>query len=391
MTYLSRLFEEQNMNENRFYVYLHKIKETGEVFYVGKGTSDRLISRTGRSQRWREITSKNEWVAEKYINNLTEEDAKEKELELILNLNPEANVHRTKLDNRKLDIEYLRQKYAYSEESPSGLIYNEWNSQYGSKRKEKGDVAGYYCKDGYFTVFCKGVGNLLAHRVVWAIVNSEDPGEMKIDHIDGCRSNNKISNLRKVTVLENNQNRKPRIDTKTGIVGVHFEKNGYYCATWRDENSNYLRMRVSVAKYGDELAFALACYYRSYMISSKQSMTDRHKGSIDNSWIVSKYSHEEIMDMIHCKSGTNNESDGIAIYRIKDGNRLYWQLIRKDCSMKFSIFKYGEEVAKGLVVEIRNRLIGQPPKEVIGLSLEETNKIIFKREITMSKISAGMV
>lgn len=46
----------------------------------------------------------------------------------------------------------------------------------------------------------------LKHRVVWAIHTGEWPPEdMVIDHIDGDRLNNRISNLRCVTQQENSQ------------------------------------------------------------------------------------------------------------------------------------------------------------------------------------------
>lgn len=54
------------MKENRYYVYLHKIASTGEVFYVGKGQRSRLTSMHGRNVSWHNITKDNEWLAEKY-------------------------------------------------------------------------------------------------------------------------------------------------------------------------------------------------------------------------------------------------------------------------------------------------------------------------------------
>ena len=66
-----------------------------------------------------------------------------------------------------------------------------------------------------------------AHRVIWEHVNGEIPPKMEIDHIDGNPSNNKISNLRVVTKLENAQNKhKATLKNKTsGVKGVHWDKN----------------------------------------------------------------------------------------------------------------------------------------------------------------------
>lgn len=48
--------------------------------------------------------------------------------------------------------------------------------------------------------------NILAHRAAWCMVHGSWP-EQQIDHIDGNRSNNKITNLRDVSCSENARNR----------------------------------------------------------------------------------------------------------------------------------------------------------------------------------------
>lgn len=62
-----------------------------------------------------------------------------------------------------------------------------------------------------------------AHRVVWCLSYGKWP-ENQIDHIDGIRSNNLISNLRDVTASENNKNSKRPYTNKSGFVGVCFHK-----------------------------------------------------------------------------------------------------------------------------------------------------------------------
>ena len=47
-----------------FYVYVHKKKTTGEVFYVGKGTGKRAYHKTKRSKFWKNIVEKHGYVVE---------------------------------------------------------------------------------------------------------------------------------------------------------------------------------------------------------------------------------------------------------------------------------------------------------------------------------------
>lgn len=373
------------MNENRFYVYLHKIKETGEIFYVGKGTKYRLTSNYGRSKTWKEITKINEWIAEKYAENLSQSDAEDIELKLILSIKPKANIHRTLLRKKKLDMEFLSKRYEYSEDSKTGLVYKEWNGQCGEKRRNAGEPAGTINGNGYYTVYSKGNGNVMLHRVVWALINNEDPQDMIIDHIDGCRLNNKIENLRKVTILENNQNMSLRKDNKTGVVGVQLQKNGFYSATWKDSDMNSFSKTISVAKFGNELAFALACYYRAFMVSGNKVMTERHKGDLFKYEILDKYSHEQIMEMVNCDIIATNTSGVPNIYRTKAGSSIFWEFWKGNYRVRFSAFRYTEEVAKNLAIEARRRFLGGDILAVNGLSMEDTNKIISDRENKMNK------
>lgn len=66
-----------------FYVYLHKKKTTGEVFYVGKGSGKRAWSVRGRSKFWKSIVSKYGVDIEVYADNLQEWYAFELEQDLI--------------------------------------------------------------------------------------------------------------------------------------------------------------------------------------------------------------------------------------------------------------------------------------------------------------------
>jgi len=90
------------MKENRYYVYLHKIASTGEVFYVGKGQRSRLTSKHRRNTTWNAIVSEKEWFAEKYMDNLSSDEAAGLEVKLIAELAPVANFHKKDVRPRAL-------------------------------------------------------------------------------------------------------------------------------------------------------------------------------------------------------------------------------------------------------------------------------------------------
>lgn len=66
-----------------FYVYLHKKKTTGEVFYVGKGCGNRAWDKNARSEFWKKIAKKHGVVVEIHSENLQEWYAFELEKSLI--------------------------------------------------------------------------------------------------------------------------------------------------------------------------------------------------------------------------------------------------------------------------------------------------------------------
>jgi hypothetical protein len=62
------------------------------------------------------------------------------------------------------------------------------------------------------------------HRYVWEKANGPIPAGMQIDHINGDRRDNRLSNLRVVTHQENSKNVKRRKDNKSGVTGVGWHK-----------------------------------------------------------------------------------------------------------------------------------------------------------------------
>lgn len=82
-----------------------------------------------------------------------------------------------------------------------------------------GQLAGTTHSEGYTTI--QVAGRLcFAHRLAWFYVHGEWPSGC-IDHIDGDRKNNAITNLRVVNQRTNNQNtRRATKKCKVGLLGV---------------------------------------------------------------------------------------------------------------------------------------------------------------------------
>lgn len=61
-----------------------------------------------------------------------------------------------------------------------------------------------------------------AHRLIFMMFHGRWP--IQVDHIDGDRSNNLISNLREANNAQNNRNTGLRSTNKTGFKGVYYNK-----------------------------------------------------------------------------------------------------------------------------------------------------------------------
>jgi hypothetical protein len=70
---------------------------------------------------------------------------------------------------------------------------------------------------------------MYAHRVAWALHTGAWP-DAQIDHQDGDKLNNAISNLRSVTQWENTKNAALSSHNTSGVTGVAFDKRS---GKWR--------------------------------------------------------------------------------------------------------------------------------------------------------------
>lgn len=75
------LFSQQN--PDLYYTYLHYNKDTDEIFYVGKGKDTRCVNQAERNQWWINIVSKHDFYVVIDKINLSEQEAFDREKELI--------------------------------------------------------------------------------------------------------------------------------------------------------------------------------------------------------------------------------------------------------------------------------------------------------------------
>jgi hypothetical protein len=95
----------------------------------------------------------------------------------------------------------------------SKVSANRWNSRFVGSRAFITPDGGGYLMGKLFGI------NFRAHRVVYAMQNESWP-KGEIDHINGVRSDNRISNLRDVSRFENSHNKTINKNNTSGQMGV---------------------------------------------------------------------------------------------------------------------------------------------------------------------------
>ena len=89
-------------------------------------------------------------------------------------------------------------------------------------------------RDGYLQVRCKHL--YTQHRIAWFLYHGEFPNG-DIDHINHCRTDNRMGNIRCVSRSDNNLNIKIRGNNTSGFNGVYWHKSaGKWCAEGRINN-----------------------------------------------------------------------------------------------------------------------------------------------------------
>jgi hypothetical protein len=123
---------------------------------------------------------------------------------------------------KRLVVEQARVKELLHYDETSGLFT--WKKR-PSNRVNIGDVAGSLdatsgARSGYRSIRLDGQ-LLRAHRLAWLYVHGVMPPD-EIDHINGDRGDNRITNLRLATHTENTRNGRK---LTPGLKGAHWRKH----------------------------------------------------------------------------------------------------------------------------------------------------------------------
>jgi hypothetical protein len=106
------------------------------------------------------------------------------------------------------------------------IDYSPSTGLFSWSKKRRGVVVGkpLGCDNGFGYLRITVLGrSYYAHRLAWLYMHGEWPET--IDHINGNKSDNRISNLRSCTTASNNQNiHGPQANSKTQTLGVSWHK-----------------------------------------------------------------------------------------------------------------------------------------------------------------------
>lgn len=118
----------------------------------------------------------------------------------------------------------------------------------GHGRQNIGDIAGYLNKY-YFMRLCQY--NWRAHNLVWLWFTGKIPkSPLEIDHINGIKSDNRLSNLRLVTRSANLRNKSIQSNNTSKYTGISPYRGG-----WRVRVTGFDRKEINIGFfYSKELA-----------------------------------------------------------------------------------------------------------------------------------------
>lgn len=256
-----------------YYVYIHKRKDNGVPFYVGKGKKDRVkIGRQGKPKEWVAIVENAGGFDFEILEYFEDENqALLRENEYISNP-PDYWKLINKSKNSSLDYQIHWESYLkLDSDSPSGLSCKLTGEFRGSKKfYSNGEPQEWSIR-----LFNK---SYRAHRIIAVLLGHELSRNMAINHIDNNPHNNSISNLEICTQKQN-----------MGLTKRHVSPDINFCISEENHSkfdtkmnktylTQYAKVRITVSgvrkskrfsynTYGKEQAWELARIYRDGVLS----------------------------------------------------------------------------------------------------------------------------
>jgi hypothetical protein len=122
-------------------------------------------------------------------------------------------------------VDRLREVFNYDPET--GILT--WRVTLNNRRVAGCVAGGLHKSTGYYRVSLDGV-TYNTHRICYAIYHGVDPGNEVIDHINRCRTDNRINNLRTTTQTNNLYNCSMRSSNTSGHTGVSLDRKNRWRA-----------------------------------------------------------------------------------------------------------------------------------------------------------------
>lgn len=261
----------QHAFEKKYCVYLHKLPMADRVVYVGEGTLDRAYNFNRPDQwAWSAVFEAFDPVVEIVARDLTKKQAEYLEKKLI-------EFHRKTIINdpnasktaKEIRFELVDEFVYYDETSPTFL---RWKADMRNNAKANAP-AGHITKKSKGYCYVEIAGQSFAiHRVVWVLHNGAIDTDVFVDHIDGDRKNNKITNLRLTNPKLNSHNTLRKVadgkyrNIKENIINGEIKS---FSIRWhRIEDNKRLIKTFNVKEFGGiHETFMEAYKFRDYLIS----------------------------------------------------------------------------------------------------------------------------
>ena len=197
-----------------FYVYVHARKDTGSIFYVGKGRNGRAWYKHGRNEYWNRVVKKHGFTVTIIRDGMTERDALDLEIDMI------SRIGRDNLCNLTDGGEGLS-GYSPTEETREKMRVNSTGRRHSMEARSKMGVSlkrKVYCSNG---MIFEGVSD----AVKWLICMGKMAARQSV--ISRCASGDRIS-----------------------AYGLSWSYFGPCAMPSKDEIKNISRMKISEAKRG---------------------------------------------------------------------------------------------------------------------------------------------